>query len=59
MQCNIGTTDRVLRLILGFLLLLTGVFTHNLWFAAGVVPIITAAFKWCPFYVPFRHNTDH
>jgi len=58
MQCNVGKTDRVLRIVLGLGLLAAGVYTQNWWYAIGIVPLATAALKWCPVYVPFGLRTD-
>ena len=57
MQCNVGKTDRIFRIVLGIALLAYGVYTQNWWFAIGIVPLGTALFKWCPVYIPFGINT--
>ena len=57
MQCNVGKTDRIFRIILGIGLLAYGVYSQNWWFAVGVIPLGTALFKWCPAYLPFGINT--
>ncbi len=48
---NVGTVDRVLRIIVGVALIamaLTGVFSP--WGWIGVVPLVTAFLKFCPAY---------
>ena len=57
MQCNVGKTDRIFRIVLGIALLAYGVYAQNWWFAIGIVPLGTALFKWCPVYIPFGINT--
>lgn len=52
MNKNVGTIDRVLRVVGGLVLIglaLTG--TIGMWGYIGVVPIATAIFSFCPAYV--------
>lgn len=57
MKCNVGTTDRVIRIILGLVIIGLGV-AYNSWLGAiGVVPIFTAAIGWCPIYLPIGVST--
>ena len=51
MKTNVGGIDRILRIVVGLLLIaltLTG--TIGLWGWIGVVPLATAAFGFCPLY---------
>ena len=57
MQCNVGKTDRIFRILLGITLLGIGIYSQNWWFAIGIVPLGTALFRWCPVYIPFGINT--
>jgi predicted transporter len=52
MQPNVGTIDRVIRIVLGVLLIGLGLYNQAWWGAIGVVPIATAILRWCPAYVP-------
>lgn len=48
---NIGSTDKIARLVIGTLLIvlaLTGAI--GWWGLIGVVPIVTALINWCPAY---------
>lgn len=60
MKTNIGTADRVIRAIVG-LVLLSLVFILDggaRWLGLiGIVPLATAAIGWCPAYLPFGINT--
>ena len=50
-ETNIGTTDRVIRIVAGVLLIalaLTG--TVGAWGWIGVVPLATAFVRFCPAY---------
>jgi len=53
MKCNVGKTDRIIRLILGVGIIAAGVYFQSWWGAIGLIPIFTAAIGWCPIYVPF------
>ncbi len=57
MKCNVGSTDRILRILFGMLLFGLGVYFKNWWGALGIVPIITALIGWCPAYVPLKIST--
>jgi len=51
MQCNVGNTDRYLRISVGAILIilaLTG--TIGMWGWIGIVPLATGIFRYCPAY---------
>lgn len=51
MKANVGTIDRVLRILVGVLLIaltLTG--TIGLWGWIGMVPLATGVLRFCPLY---------
>ncbi len=51
MKKNIGSLDRILRIVVGVgLLSLTVVGPKTLFGLIGIVPILTASFSFCPFY---------
>ncbi|MCL1075089.1 YgaP family membrane protein [Shewanella dokdonensis] len=53
MQCNVGTTDKVIRVIIGLAIMAAGYYYQSWWGIIGVIPLLTAAIGWCPLYVPF------
>lgn len=60
MTTNIGTADRILRLIVGVILLaLIFVIDGGLrWIGLiGLIPLATAAVGWCPAYTMFGIST--
>ena len=58
MTSNVGSIDRVLRIIVGIgLLSLVFVGPKTLWGLIGVVPLLTALIGWCPAYVPLGLST--
>ena len=51
MTMNIGTVDRVLRAVIGVVLIaLVFVGPKTLWGWVGLVPLATAVVGWCPLY---------
>jgi hypothetical protein len=51
MKANVGGIDRLLRIVIGLVLIaltLTG--TIGVWGWIGVVPLLTGAFSFCPLY---------
>lgn len=57
MEYNVGTTDRLLRLVAGLGIAIAGVIFESYWGLIGVVLLATAIFKFCPLYLPFKINT--
>ncbi|MEM6421737.1 MAG: DUF2892 domain-containing protein [Pseudomonadota bacterium] len=51
MTTNLGTTDRILRIVIGLVLIALAV-TGSLgaWAYIGVVPLVTAFVEFCPAY---------
>ena len=55
---NLGTVDRVLRLVLGlFLVSLVFWGPRSIWGWLGIVPILTSLMGSCPLYIPFGIKT--
>lgn len=62
MKENVGTIDKILRIIIGlglFSLLFWGPQTYLGWI--GIIPLATAAINWCPIYKIINISTcsDH
>ena len=58
MKTNVGGIDRVLRVMLGAVLIaLTLMDTIGPWGWVGVVPLATAALGFCPLYAVLGLNT--
>jgi Protein of unknown function (DUF2892) len=58
MQANVGTVDRVVRVVAGVALIgLTLSGTIGVWGWIGVVPLATAAMGYCPAYSIFGIRT--
>ena len=58
---NVGGIDRVLRIIIGLVIIAAGVYYQSWWGAVGAVPLLTAVVGWCPPYAMLGINTrkDH
>ncbi len=51
MKVNVGTLDRILRVVAGITLIsLAATGTVGVWGWIGVVPLVTGLFKFCPAY---------
>ncbi|NCP40736.1 MAG: DUF2892 domain-containing protein [Rhodoferax sp.] len=58
MTSNVGGIDRIVRIVLGLVLIgLTVTGTIGVWGWLGVVPLATGAIGWCPPYAIFGFNT--
>jgi Protein of unknown function (DUF2892) len=57
MKANVGGFDRVLRALVGLSLLGAGLYFKSWWGLVGIVPLLTAIFRFCPAYLPIGLNT--
>lgn len=58
MNPNIGTADRILRIVAGLVLIaLAATGTIGVWGWIGVVPLATGLFRFCPMYRLLGLNT--
>jgi hypothetical protein len=57
MTRNVGGIDRVIRLVLGAVILWAGLGGGHWWGWIGVIPIGTALVGWCPAYMPLKIST--
>ena len=58
MKQNVGGIDRILRIIIGLVLIsLVFVGPQTVWGWIGVVPLATAIIGWCPPYALLGINT--
>lgn len=57
MKGNVGTIDRLLRIVVGLLIAILGV-VFNSWLGViGLIPMATGLFQFCPAYFPFKFST--
>jgi Protein of unknown function (DUF2892) len=57
MKTNIGTIDRVIRIIGAVVILGAGYYFKSWWGLVGLLPLLTAVFRFCPGYLPFGFST--
>jgi hypothetical protein len=57
MKCNIGKTDKIIRMIIAALLFAIGLIFQTWWGLLGIIPLITAVTGFCALYVPLKINT--
>jgi hypothetical protein len=62
MNQNVGSTDRIIRIVLGLILAVAGFFFMSgslgiILGIIGLVLLVTGALSWCPLYIPFKIST--
>lgn len=57
MKPNVGSVDRVLRVLVGLAVLAVGYHYQSWWGLLGLVPLLTALVGICPAYLPFGLST--
>ncbi len=58
MKCNVGIIDRLMRIVVGLIIAILGVWFDSWWGLIGLVPLATGLFRFCPFYVPLKISTE-
>jgi hypothetical protein len=65
MKCNVGKTDRMLRILLGLIILGANWINYYglggeycAWANIGFIPLLTGIFRCCPVYLPFKIDTS-
>ncbi len=58
MKKNVGSADKVIRIILGMAIIAVGIYNQSWWGLVGIVPLITAFIDWCPAYSLIGVSTD-
>lgn len=58
MKANVGSYDSGVRFILGCILLDLSIHGLGWWALLGFLPILSAAFSWCPLYCLLHLNTE-
>lgn len=50
---NVGSLDRIVRLVLAAVAAGAGLYFQSWWGLLGLVPAVTALVSWCPLYALF------
>lgn len=57
MKKNIGGFDKVVRFVLGLVIIALGILFQSWWGLFGVILLISGSIGWCPLYLPFGLST--
>jgi len=57
MRKNVGTVDRIIRIVLGVAIVAAGVVYHSWLGLIGAVLLLTAGFSLCPIYLALGLST--
>lgn len=57
MKPNVGGIDRIFRFLLGVAIILAGLYYHSWWGIFGIIPLATAALRFCPAYLLLGFST--
>ena len=57
MTCNVGKTDKIIRVIAAVVIAALGFYYKSWWGLLAIIPLLTAALGYCPLYVPFKIST--
>ena len=57
MECNVGDTERMARILVGLLIVGLGLMYSSWWGIIGIIPVFTGVIGWCPAYLPFGIST--
>ena len=57
MKCNMGKTDRIIRGVIGLIVITIGLNLQSWWGVIGIILLGTALVGWCPIYLPFDIST--
>ena len=50
MKPNVGGADKIIRIVLGVVIIAVGIFYQSWWGLVGIVPILTGSLNFCPAY---------
>ena len=53
MKCNIGKTDRIVRVSIGLIVIAVGIYLKSWWGVVGLLPIVTSAIQGGVDCIPF------
>jgi hypothetical protein len=57
MKCNIGKTDRIIRAVVGVVIIAAGFAAHSWLGLIGLIPLATAATGYCHLYTLLKFDT--
>jgi len=57
MKQNVGSADKIVRWLLGLIIIACGIYFKSWWGIIGILLILTALIGFCPAYLPFGIST--
>jgi len=57
MKCNVGGADKIIRTVVGLIIIVLGFVYSSWWGAIGLIPLITGLTGRCSLYLPFGIST--
>lgn len=57
MKCNVGRTDRIVRITGGVIIAALGVYFQSWWGLVAIIPLATGLSLFCPIYKIFGLDT--
>lgn len=58
MECNVGNTDRLIRIVVGLVLIgLAASGMVGAWGWIGIILLVTGIFRFCPAYLLFKFKS--
>lgn len=58
MKCNVGSTDRIIRIVIGLGIAIGGVIFESYWGLLGVLILATGVLRYCLVYPLLKINTN-
>lgn len=57
MRINVGSTERIIRVVLGLVIGILGIVFQSFWGLIGVIPLVSGLSGFCPLYGVFGIST--
>ena len=58
MKKNVGSADKMIRIVLGVVIAALGIYFKSWWGLVGIVPLATAFMNWCPAFSLLGVSSD-
>jgi len=58
MKKNVGSADKIFRVVLGIAVILLGIIFHSWWGLIGIIPLFTGLVNFCPLYAVLGLSTS-
>ena len=58
MKKNVGSADKMIRIVLGVVIVALGIYFKSWWGLVGIVPLATAFMNWCPAFSLLGVSSD-